>query len=123
MNKEDLKKRTKTFAINVFKMVNGLPSGKASEVISYQLFKSSSSVAANYRSACRAKSGPDFVNKLKIVNEEADESLFWLEFIDELELPVDKKEISRLKKEANELVAIFSSSIKTIVMKGIPHSN
>lgn len=76
MDKEELKKRTKVFAIRVFKFVNTLDSGKAVNVISYQLLKASSSVAANYRAACRGKSSADFLNKLKIVDEEADESLF-----------------------------------------------
>ena len=90
---------------------------KAVEVISYQLFKSSSSVAANYRAVCRGKSDSDFLNKLKIVDEEADESLFWLEFIQELEIDCDKNELEKLIKEADELVAIFSSAIRTIKNK------
>ncbi|MFI5222089.1 MAG: four helix bundle protein, partial [Bacteroidia bacterium] len=90
---------------------------KAVDVISYQLFKSSSSVAANYRAVCRGKSNTDFLNKLKIVDEEADESLFWLEFINDLELKCDKKEITFLMKEADELVSIFSAAIRTIKSK------
>jgi four helix bundle protein len=87
---------------------------KAVDVISYQLFKSSSSVAANYRAVCRGKSDSDFLNKLKIVDEEADESLFWLEFIQELKIDCNKIELEKLIKEADELVAIFSAGIKTI---------
>ena len=117
MNKEDLKKRTKTFALRVFKFLMTLEQNKAVNVISYQLFKSASSVAANYRSVCRGKSSADFLNKLKVVDEEADESLFWLEFINELELKCDKKELNYLMKEANELVAMFSAAIKTIKSK------
>ena len=81
MTKEELKKRTKSFAIKVFKFLMEIEKNKAVDVITYQLFKSSSSVAANYRAVCRGKSESDFLNKLKIVDEEADESLFWLEFI------------------------------------------
>jgi four helix bundle protein len=114
MDKEELKKRTKTFAISVFKFLNTLEYSKANDVISYQLFKASSSVAANYRAVCRGKSDADFLNKLKVVDEEADESLFWLEFILELDLNCNKNELKSLLKEANELVSIFSSSIKTI---------
>lgn len=114
MTKEELKKRTKDFAIRVFKFLKTLPKEKEIDIISYQLFKSSSSVAANYRAACRSKSSADFLNKLKIVDEEADESLFWLEFINELGLECDKHELNYLMKEANELVSIFSSAIKTI---------
>ncbi|MGR3177218.1 MAG: four helix bundle protein [Candidatus Anammoxibacter sp.] len=76
MNKEELKKRTKTFALRVFKFLMTLEHNKSVDIISYQLLKASSSVAANYRSACRGKSSADFLNKLKVVDEEADESLF-----------------------------------------------
>ena len=117
MNKEELKQRTKDFSIRVFKFLKTLPKGKDVDIISYQLFKSSSSVAANYRATCRSKSSADFLNKLKVVDEEADESLFWLEFIDELGLECDNMELEYLKKEANELVSIFSSAIKTIKSK------
>jgi four helix bundle protein len=88
MTKEELKKRTKLFAIRVFKFINTLPKSKSIDVVTYQILKSSSSVAANYRAVCRGKSGADFLNKLKIVDEEADETLFWLEFIDDLEINV-----------------------------------
>ena len=117
MDKEELKKRTKTFALRVFKFLMNMEKNKAVDVISYQLFKSSSSVEANYRAVCRGKSNADFLNKLKIVDEEADESLFWLEFINDLELKCDKKEITFLMKEANELVSIFSAAIRTIKSK------
>lgn len=78
MNKEELKKRTKEFAVRVFKLLIKLERSRAVDVVSYQLLKSSSSVAANYRAACRGKSSADFLNKLKVVDEEADESLFWI---------------------------------------------
>ncbi len=93
-------------------MVEKLPKSKGVEVIIYQLIKASTSVAANYRAACRAKSRADFINKLKIVEEESDESLFWLEFIADLNL-MDFKLLENLLKEANELVAIFTAAIKT----------
>lgn len=117
MDKEELKKRTKIFAIKVFRFLMAMENNKAVEVISYQLFKASSSVAANYRAICRGKSDMDFLNKLKIVDEEADESLFWLEFIEELELKCNKGELALLRKEANELVSVFSAAIKTIKSK------
>jgi four helix bundle protein len=117
LKKEDLKKRTKEFALRIFKFMESLEQNKAAEIISYQLLKASSSVAANYRAVCRGKSRADFLNKLKTVDEEIDESLFWLEFIDELGLKCNKKELSFLLKEANELVAIFSEAIKTIKSK------
>lgn len=94
-----------------------LDKNKGVDVISYQLLKSSSSVAANYRAVCRGKSGSDFLHKLKIVDEEADESLFWLEFLKDLDVKYDKLELEKLIKEANELVSIFSAAIKTIKAK------
>ncbi|MBU0764433.1 MAG: four helix bundle protein [Bacteroidetes bacterium] len=117
MTKDELKKRTKKFALQVFKFVMNLEQNRAVDVISYQLLKASSSVAANYRAVCRGKSDADFLNKLKTVDEEADESLFWLEFIDELELKCDKKKLKSLLIEANELVSIFSAAIRTIKSK------
>ena len=117
MNKEDLKKRTKTFALRVFKFLMALDHSKPVNVVSNQLLRAASSVAANYRSACRGKSSADFLNKLKTVDEEADESLFWLEFIKDLEIKSDTKELDILIKEANELVSIFSAAIKTIKSK------
>jgi len=93
-------------------MVEKLPKSKGADVIIYQLIKASSSVAANYRAVCRAKSKADFINKLKIVEEESDESLFWLEFISELEL-IPEKLLKDLINEADELVAIFTAALKT----------
>ncbi|HET6992062.1 MAG TPA: four helix bundle protein, partial [Bacteroidia bacterium] len=78
--------RTKKFFVNVYFIVDGLPNSKGASNVTYQLLKSSSSVAANYRAACRAKSKADFINKIKIVEEEADESLFWLEYIHDVKL-------------------------------------
>jgi four helix bundle protein len=112
MDKFQLQNRTKSFAVRIFKMIEKLPVSKGTEVIAYQLIKASSSVAANYRAVCRAKSKADFINKLKIVEEEADESLFWLEFIDDLEL-IPKELLEELIKEADELVSIFTAALKT----------
>ncbi len=117
MTKEELKKRTKLFAIRIFKFIETLPKSKSIDVISYQIFKSSSSVAANYRAVCRGKSEADFLNKLKVVDEEADETLFWLEFIKDLEVKCDKVVLESLIKEANELVSICSAAIRTIKSK------
>ncbi len=112
MDKIQLQKRTKSFAVRIFKMVEKLPKSKGTEVIAYQIIKASSSVAANYRAVCRAKSKADFIHKLKIVEEEADESLFWLEFIEDLEL-MRKGLLKELIKEADELVSIFTAALKT----------
>ncbi len=91
-----------------------MPKTQGAKVVSYQLLKSSSSEAANYRAACRGKSRADFINKMKIVEEEADESLFWLQFIKDVELINNDSELDALIKEADELVAIFTKSLKTL---------
>ncbi|MBL7883054.1 MAG: four helix bundle protein [Bacteroidia bacterium] len=117
MTKEELKLRTKKFAIRTFKFTDTLPKSKAVDVVTYQILKSSSSVAANYRAVCRGKSSADFLNKLKVVDEEADETLFWLEFIKDLEVQCDNSELEYLIKEADELVAIFSAGIRTLKSK------
>ena len=114
MNKFELIERTKKFAINVFKLIDKLPKTQSAKVISYQLLKSASSVAANYRAACRAKSKADFIYKLKIVEEEADESLFWLTFSKDIGILSEDTELDILIKESNELVAIFTQSLKTL---------
>ena len=114
MDKFELMERTRKFAVDVYKLVNRFPKTQGAKVISYQLLKSSSSEAANYRAACRGKSTADFINKMKIVEEESDESLFWLQFIKDVELVKDNSELEALIKEANELVAIFTKSLKTL---------
>lgn len=86
MDKNDLKRRTRQFAVSVFRLSNKFPRSQGAKVVTYQLLKSASSVAANYRAAVYAKSTADFINKLKIVLEEADESYFWLEFAVDVDL-------------------------------------
>jgi four helix bundle protein len=112
----DLKARTKAFARSVFKFSRDLPPTDEVLVLKRQLLRSSSSVAANYRSACRARSRADFVNKLSTVEEEADESALWLEMLaDELHdlKQPPKPTLASLLKEADELVAIMVASKKT----------
>jgi four helix bundle protein len=118
MDKIELQKRTREFAKRVFKLAEKLPYSQASKVITYQLLKSASSVAANYRAVNRAKSDDDFTNKLKIVLEEADESNFWLTFISDIELlKPDDSELLFLIKESDEFTAIFTASTKTMSLK------
>lgn len=114
MDKFELMTRTKKFSVNVFFLVDALPDSKASNNLVYQILKSSSSVAANYRAACRAKSSADFFNKIKIVEEEADETLFWLEYMQDVKLVKNEEKHTILKQEANELVAIFSKTLQTL---------
>jgi len=99
MNKIELKQRTKKFTIDIIKFVEKLPNSKAINVLVNQLLRSSSSVGANYRAACRGKSMPDFINKIIIVEEEADESMFWLEVMQESGL-VHPDQVKPLLNEA-----------------------
>ena len=112
MDKIQLKRRTQKFAIDAIKFIDGLPPKRSLNILSDQLARSSSSVGANYRSACRGKSLADFINKIVIVEEEADESIYWLELMEETGL-VNSAVVSGLKKEANELTAIFTAIGKT----------
>ena len=113
MDKTELKRRTQRFAIDVIKFIENLPSNRSFNVLINQLLRCSTSVGANYRSACKGKSTADFINKIVIVEEEADESIYWLELIEELNLPNAKDNIVALKQEANELTAIFTAIGKT----------
>jgi four helix bundle protein len=112
MSERDLKTRTKAFALRILKLVDALPKTTAGRALASQIVRSGTSVAANYRSACRAKSTADFVAKMSIVEEEADETLFWLELLEESEL-VTAAKLTAIKQEANELIAITVASIKT----------
>lgn len=109
MKPEELKLRTKKFALRVIKLYRSLPKGKDAEVLGYQLLRAGTSVGANYRAACRARSQADFISKITIVEEEADESAYWIELLVESEL-VKKELLVELLKEANELTAIFTAS-------------
>lgn len=112
MGEPDLKERTKAFALRILKLVDALPTTTAGRALSSQIVRSGRSVAANYRAACRAKSTADFIAKMGIVEEEADETLFWLELLDESKL-VPAAKLTAIKQEANELIAITVASIKT----------
>jgi four helix bundle protein len=108
----DLRERTKAFALGVVRLVQGLPRGRPADVIGYQLLRAGTSVAANYRSARRARSRREFLAKMGIVEEEADESSFWLELLVEGGLATSDR-VVKLRQEAGELVAITVSSIRT----------
>ena len=112
MAKDDLKERTEQFSLRVMNLVENLPQGKSMSVISNQILRSATSVGANYRSARRAKSKRDFINKLKIVEEEADETLYWIGLI-QRSGKMKPEKLQDLVNEANELLAIFVASIKT----------
>jgi four helix bundle protein len=108
----DRKRRTKRFSIDVIGFCRKLPETPEMRVIRYQLLRCSTSVGANYRSACRAQSTAHFVSKLSIVEEQADESMFWMEVRQELGWK-DDQELRRLLDEADQLVGIFVASKKT----------
>jgi four helix bundle protein len=120
-NEPDLKKRTKAFALRVLKLVDALPKTTAGRALASQIVRSGTSVAANYRAACRAKSTADFIAKMGIVEEEADETLFWLELLEESEL-ITAAKLTAIKQEANELIAITVASIKTARRNRTAHS-
>jgi four helix bundle protein len=111
-NEPDLKKRTKAFALRILKLVDALPKTTAGRALASQIVRSGTSIAANYRAACRAKSTADFIAKMGIVEEQADETLFWLELLEESDLVLAAK-LTAIKREADELIAITVASIKT----------
>jgi four helix bundle protein len=109
---EVLKERSMCFAVSVLQLIDAFPRKPGADVIARQLAKCATSVAANYRSACTARSRPDFISKLNIVVEEAEESVYWLEVISRTRL-LTSHDVSALRQEANELRAIFSRSVGT----------
>ena len=113
MNEAEFKRRTKHLALRVIKLVEVLPKTMVANVIGKQLLRSATSVGANYRVACRAKSRPDMIAKLSIVEEEGDETLYWLELLVEAGL-IPETRLSDLMREVNEVVALTVSLIKTL---------
>jgi len=113
---ELIKKRTKQIGLEVIQLIDELPNKPSAWAIAKQIVRSSTSVGANYRAACRAKSTPDFINKLKIVEEEADETYYWLEILEESGL-INTARVGLLKKEVNEILSIVVASIKTMRAK------
>ena len=111
MDKNELLSRTKKFALEVIDLVNSLQNTPSNKKIGNQLLDSGTSVGANYRAACRGKSKADFIYKIKVVEEEADESLFWLELLKETNPSTAL--IDKLFNEADEITAIFTAIAKT----------
>jgi four helix bundle protein len=112
MDEKELKERTKRFSLRVIKLVGALPKTAEGRATGNQLIRSGTSVGANYRAACRGRSKPDFIAKLGLVEEEADESAFWMELIIESDM-MKKELVEPLLQEANELVAIMTASRKS----------
>jgi four helix bundle protein len=116
MNEQEFKQRTRALGLRVIKLVSSLPKNTVSEVIGKQLIRSGNSVGANYRAACRARSTADLIAKLRIVEEEADECLYWMELIVEAKL-VDVANLRSIMSETNEILAMTVASIKTLIAK------
>lgn len=112
MNPEELKARTRQFALRVIHLAESMPRGRTTDVLSRQLLRSATSVGANYRAACRARSRADFISKITVAEEEADESLYWLELISDSET-IKADRLAGLIKEADELTAILTAAGKT----------
>jgi len=113
MDSNELKNRTKKYSIAILDLVEMLPNTISGRAVSNQIVISGTSVGANYRAVCRARSDREFIAKMSIVIEESDETLFWLEIILQKEW-VNKSQVDGIWKEGNELTAIFVSSMKTI---------
>ena len=122
MNEHEMKQRTKTFALRILDLADALPHTRSGNVIAGQIVRSGTSVAANYRALCRAKSRPDFINKTSIVEEEADESCFWLELLVDAGL-LGAGQVQPLLQEASEITAILVASRKTAVARQRPFEN
>jgi four helix bundle protein len=116
MDEQLFKTRTKTLALRVIQFVEELPHNQTAAVISRQLLCSATSIGANYRATCKGKSTADVISKLAIVEEEADESVYWLELLIEANI-VPEDRVSELLKEANEILAMTVASIKTLRMR------
>jgi len=118
MTPDELKRRTKRFALAIIRLVGALPRNEAARIIGGQMLRSGTSVGANYRAACRARSRAEFASKLAVAEEEADETLYWLELLAESGL-MEAERLRELIKEADELMAIFTASRKTAGRKDV----
>src|SRR5215469_12433759 len=112
MDKTELKRRSQRFAVDIIKFTESIPHNRAANTLCNQLLRSATSVGANYRAACKGKSTADFINKIVICEEEADECIYWLDLMEESEL-VKPELLTNYKKEAKELTAIFTAIGKT----------
>jgi len=116
LDQTEMKRRTKEFAKEIIRLCRKLPNNRAGRLIGDQIFRSGTSVAANYRSACRARSKAEFISKLSIVEEEADETLFWLEVINEMKI-FHYEKLDALMNENDEILAIVVASLKTAKLR------
>ena len=121
MNPEELKKRTKVFALRIIRLADALPKSRVADVIGRQLLRCGTSVGANYRAACRARSRADFVAKMKIVEEECDETLYWIELLIESGR-VEAGLVEDLVNEGDAILSVVVASIKTARSRKQPES-
>lgn len=112
MTQEELKRRTQAFALRIIRLVESLPNTRTADVLGKQLLRSGTSVGANYRAACRGKSMADFISKMGIVEEEADECLYWIELLIETN-QVKRELVEPLLDDGNQIVSIVVAAIKT----------
>ena len=113
MDEKTFNARTKKLAVAIIKQMDKLPKSRAADVVAHQIIRSGTSIGANYRAACRAKSTADMINKMKIVEEESDETMYWLEILADADL-APKEQIRELYKETNEILAMTIASVKTL---------
>src|SRR4051812_11717840 len=118
--RQDLRKRTKDYALRIVKLYAALPNGAVAQVLGKQILRSGTSVGAQYREACRAKSNADFINKIEGALRELDETQYWLELIAETNL-VKAERMSALQKETEELIAMFVTMVKGVKEKTRMH--
>ena len=116
MDERQFKQRTKDLALRVIKVIEAMPKGTTADIIGKQMLRCATSVGANYRAACRGKSPADVVHKLGIVEEEADECLYWMELLVEAEI-INRARLESLMAETNEILAMVVASIKTLRSK------
>ena len=122
MTEVEMKARTESFALRVMRLVDALPAKRSAEVLGRQLLRSGTSVDANYRAACRPQSRADMYSKLGVVEEEADETGYWLELIEESDL-MPREKISSLAKETDEIVRIIVASRLTMHTREAPEAS
>jgi four helix bundle protein len=118
MNEPEFKERTKAAALRVIKLTETLPSRRAADVLARQLLRSSTSIGANYRAACRSRSTADMISRLSVAEEEADETIYWIDLLVDAGL-LSLKRVQPLKAEIDEIVAMTVASIKTLRRRSI----
>jgi four helix bundle protein len=118
MNEQEFKERTKAVALRVIKLTETLPNRRAADVLARQLLRSSTSIGANYRAACRSRSTADMISRLSVAEEEADETIYWIELLVDAGF-VAPKRVQLLEEEVDEIVAMTVASIKTLRRRSI----